>query len=94
MSMNFGAWIFFSVIIIGFIFGVKNKRITILDAFLFIFIYLAYYFIGYLLHNEMLSPFTFNGDRLTISFVGIILLICTFLLTRCAINKFIGKVKK
>jgi hypothetical protein len=92
--MNFGAWIFFSVIVIGFIFGVKNKRLTILDVFLFISIYLAYYFIGYLLHNEMLSSFTFKGDGLTISFVGIILLIGTFLLIRYVINKFIGKVNK
>ncbi|EKN67034.1 hypothetical protein BABA_13407 [Neobacillus bataviensis LMG 21833] len=86
--MNFGAWVFFIVFGIGLIWAVKNKRITKLDMSLFIAIVLVYYLIAYLFDNEMLSPFIFKEDSFTISFVGFILLIGTFLLVRYIINKF------
>lgn len=86
--MNFGAWIFFIVFAIGLILAVKNKRMTKLDMLLFIAIVLVYYLIAYLFDNEMLSPFIFKEDSFIISFVGLILLIGTFLLVRYIINKF------
>lgn len=89
--MNIGAWIFFIVVVIGLIMGVKNKRITIWDMSLFIVISLVYYLIDYLFDSDMLSPFTFKGDSLTISFVGIILLMSTFILVKYITNKLIGK---
>jgi uncharacterized MAPEG superfamily protein len=89
--VNIGAWIFFIVVVIGLIMGVKNKRITIWDMSLFIVISLVYYLIDYLFDSDMLSPFTFKGDSLTISFVGIILLMSTFILVKYITNKLIGK---
>lgn len=86
--MNLGAWIFFVVAVIGLILGVKNKKITKLDMSLFIVIVVVYYLIAYLFDNKMLSPFIFEADSFTISFIGIILLFGTYLLLKYVINKF------
>ena len=86
--MNFGAWIFFIVFVIGIILAVNDKRMTKLDMSLFIATVLVYYLIAYLFDNEMLSPFIFKEDSFIISFVGLILLIGTFVLVRYIINKF------
>lgn len=74
--------------------GIKNKRVTILDTFIITTIYIVYYYIGYLLHNEVISPISFKDDRLTISFVGLFLLLGTFLLVRYMIGKYIDSNKK
>ncbi|MCA1032530.1 hypothetical protein LCL95_16075 [Bacillus timonensis] len=86
--MNFGAWFFFIILGIGLILVVINKRMTKLDMSLFIAIVPVYYLIAYLFGDEMLSPFIFTDDSFTISFVGFVLLIGTFLLVRFIINRF------
>ncbi|MBM7602724.1 putative MAPEG superfamily protein [Metabacillus crassostreae] len=86
--MNFGAWIFFIVVVVGLIWSVKNKRITKLGMSLFLVIVLVYYLIAYIFNNEILSPFIFKGDSFTISFVGVILLFGTYHLLKYVINKF------
>lgn len=86
--------VFFIVIVIGFIWGIKNKRVTILDTIIITTIYIVYYFIGYLLHNDVISPISFKDDRLTISFVGLFLLLGTFTLVRYMIGKYIDSNKK
>ncbi|WP_117161691.1 hypothetical protein [Paraliobacillus sp. X-1268] len=86
--MNFGACIFFIVVVIGLILAVKNKKITKLDMSLFIVITLVYYLIAYMFDYDMLSPFIFKENSSTISFIGIILLFGTYILLKYVINKF------
>lgn len=86
--MNFGAWIFFIVVVIGLILAVKNKRITKLDMSLFIVVTLVYYIIAYMFDYDMLSPFIFKKNSFTISFIGIILVFGTYILLKYVINKF------
>jgi len=92
--MYLGTWIFFVVVGIGFIWGIKYKNLTILNVILIIIVYLLYFFIGYLLKMDVLNTFTFTENGLKVSFVGIILLLATFLIIRYFIHKLLGKNRK
>ncbi len=69
----------------------EDKKLAII---ILLCTYFVYYFIGYLLKTDILNAFTFRKNGVSISFIGIFLLIITSLLVRKIINIIREKISK